>query len=96
MTTPVSEEKLRDEFQRLEMMDHLCAMGRDEGEKLNILTSFLLTGLSNNEKTICIVDKKTQSEIIDNINRKVKLLESINTHLEFIVEEEIFHSNSNC
>ncbi len=95
MTTPVSEEKLRDEFQRLEMMDHLCAMGRDEGEKLNILTSFLLTGLSNNEKTICIVDKKTQSEIIDNINRKVKLLESINTHLEFIVEEEIFHSNSN-
>ncbi len=94
MTIPLSKKKLKDEFQRLEGASRICAICKDEEEKLNILSSFLFSGLSINEKTICIVDKNTKERILELSSNDSSHLGKINTHLEFIIEEEIYHHNS--
>ncbi|MHA1940635.1 MAG: PAS domain S-box protein [Candidatus Hodarchaeales archaeon] len=70
---------------------HLCNIFRDNNEQFSVLTSFVLSGLRNNEKCLVILDNHKKEKVLKKIQNSIEFKPYFEKNqIEFSSTEEFF------
>ncbi|MHA2111607.1 MAG: PAS domain S-box protein [Candidatus Hodarchaeales archaeon] len=70
---------------------HICNIYRNEEEKLTVLTSFVLSGIENNEKCMIIIQNAQQDQLLKELQKYVEIDDYLDSNqVEFQTIQKFF------